>query len=822
MASTSASSIQKSFKYDVFLSFRGEDTRKTFVDHLYHALVNKGIRTYKDDERIEKGERISDELIRCIEDSRFHIIVFSKNYASSSWCLDELVHIIENQEKMVQQSAYPIFYDVEPTEVRNQTGAVGKAFAKHEKGRWGFWYRILLFLDRFTRLLELEKEGDVERWRNALKEAAGLAGMELKNTVDGHEAMFIRKLVEEISLKLRFIHFSFDENLVGMEARVKSVVSSLELDSDDVRMIGIKGIGGGGKTTLARAVFSHMSIWFEGKSFVENVREVSKGSLSGLMELQKQILKDVLGDKSIDVTSVYEGKIMMKKMMGSRKVLIVLDDVDDINQLEALAGDHNWFKSGSRIIITTRDEQVLKAHQVNFIHDVNLLSDEEAICLFSRCAFGREIPNQGYEELSGKVVQYASGLPLTIKVLGSFLRGRSEHEWVDTLERLKTIPLLEIVKSLELSYDGLEADYKEIFLDIACILEGETKEKAIRILESCGFRARIALRVLQMKSLMTISDVGRLVLQHHIKEMGMNIVRRLHPNEPRRHSRLWIKEEIEDILVNELGTDGTKCLKLQDSVLHPDIIMKGLRTMRKLRLLYVVNRYQIYEIDEVYQYLPDALQSLHWHEYPFWCLPKTFQANKLVNLEMPRSNITQLWETGVAKVLEKLRFLDLTFSKLRTFDLTCAPRLERLDLRGCADFVELHVPVECVRLEYLDLGGSKLPEDIDRLQCLEKLHLSDMQSLRDIPDNLCNMKCLKYLHLPYCILLKGLPEELGRLKSLKELNIVGTGVNYLPSSIFQLKDLCIVWSKDRLEWHGFTSLKKLSKYTASSYIYSCE
>ncbi|MFS7965667.1 putative TIR domain, P-loop containing nucleoside triphosphate hydrolase [Helianthus anomalus] len=294
MASTSAnSSIQKSFKYDVFLSFRGEDTRKNFVDHLYHALDQKGIRIYKDDETLPRGERIGDALMKAIEDSRFHIIVFSKNYASSSWCLEELVKIMECQEKMVQQSAYPIFFDVEPTEVRNQTGAVGKAFAKHEKGRWGFWYRILLFLDRFTRLLELEKEVDVERWRNALKEAGSLAGMVLKNTVDGsHEAGFIQQVVEDISLKLRFINISFDENLVGMETRVKSVISSFKLDSDDVRMIGIKGMGGGGKTTLARAVFSHMSIWFEGKSFVENVREVSKGSLSGLMELQKQILKD--------------------------------------------------------------------------------------------------------------------------------------------------------------------------------------------------------------------------------------------------------------------------------------------------------------------------------------------------------------------------------------------------------------------------------------------------------------------------------------------------------------------------------------------------
>ncbi|KAJ0524517.1 putative TIR domain-containing protein [Helianthus annuus] len=134
MASTS--SVPKSFKYDVFLSFRGEDTRKTFVDHLYLALVNKSIITYKDDETIQRGKTISEQLIRSIQDSRFYIIVFSKNYASSSWCLNELVEIVKCQ-KTAEQTAYPIFFDVEPREVRHQSGAVGEAFAKHVRSSWG-------------------------------------------------------------------------------------------------------------------------------------------------------------------------------------------------------------------------------------------------------------------------------------------------------------------------------------------------------------------------------------------------------------------------------------------------------------------------------------------------------------------------------------------------------------------------------------------------------------------------------------------------------------------------------------------------------------
>lgn len=153
-------SIQKSYKYDVFLSFRGKDTRKNFVDHLYEALTRQGIHTYKDDEKLNKGNRIKDELLKSIEESKFYIIVFSKNYASSSWCLDELVEIMESQKKTVEKVVYPVFYDVDPFEIRKQHGAVGEAFTKHNKE-------------------------DDRKWRESLQEAANLVGWDLKNNDNG-------------------------------------------------------------------------------------------------------------------------------------------------------------------------------------------------------------------------------------------------------------------------------------------------------------------------------------------------------------------------------------------------------------------------------------------------------------------------------------------------------------------------------------------------------------------------------------------------------------------------------------------------------------
>ena len=148
--------------YHVFLSFRGEDTRQTFTGHLYANLVARGIHTFRDDEELEKGGDIASDLSRAIEESKIFIIICSEHYADSKWCLNELVKIIDCMTKE-ESVVLPVFYHVDPRDVRNQGGSFKDAFLGHAKDA------------------DQEKKKTIETWKNALKTAANLSGYHLQN-----------------------------------------------------------------------------------------------------------------------------------------------------------------------------------------------------------------------------------------------------------------------------------------------------------------------------------------------------------------------------------------------------------------------------------------------------------------------------------------------------------------------------------------------------------------------------------------------------------------------------------------------------------------
>ncbi|CAL5416798.1 unnamed protein product [Camellia sinensis] len=744
---SSSSSTQPRWTYHVFLSFSGEDTRKNFTDHLYDALDQAGIHTFRDD-KLPRGCEISPELLKSIEGSRISIVVFSRNYASSRWCLDELVKIIECKET-IGQLVLPIFYDVDPSDVRDQKRCFGVAFRRHKK-RYGD---------------EMEK---VEVRRVALSKAGNISGWVLKNVANGHEAELIRKVVEEVvSCKLKETFLYVAKHPVGIESRVADINSLLSIGSDDVRMIGIYGLGGIGKTTIATAVYNCIFHQFEGSCFLANVREFAEQS-NGLFQLLEQLLFQLLGTKNLKIGSVYRGINLMKERLHSKKVLIVLDDVDHLSQLNTLAGNRDWFGPGSRIIITTRDEQLLKGLKVDERCMAKEFNHEESLQLFSLHAFGEANPLENYADLANGIVSYAGGLPLALEVLGSYLFGRPLVEWNSAFDKLKQIPYEEIQKKLKISFDALyDEKLKDIFLDIACFFIGMDKDCAITILNTCDLCAEVGISVLIDRCLLKINERNMLTMHDLLRDMGREIIRQESRKELGKRSRLWFHKDICDVLENNKGTEAVE-----------GVILTGLPMVKKLqwsdKAFTRMHNLRLLQINHVhlsgnFEHLLKELRWLCWHNCPLEYLPHNFHPEKLVILDMQFSKIRTLWKDG--KHFKSLKILNLRNSKCLTESpIFCAlSMLEELLLEGCTGLMELH-------------------ESIGLLDKLVHLNLKDCMNLRYLPDSICKLKSVERLNLAGSTKLK-LPEQLGDMESLTELLADGIAIKQLPFSIGQLKNL---------------------------------
>nr|XP_011464843.1 PREDICTED: TMV resistance protein N-like [Fragaria vesca subsp. vesca] len=252
--------------------------------------------------------------------------------------------------------------------------------------------------------------------------------------------------------------------------------------------------------------------------------------------------------REIDVWDFDEGATKIRRFLRPRKVLLVLDDVNHSDQLDYLAGKEDWYGFGSVVIITTRDAHPLVKHGVVRRSEVQVLNTDEALQLFFQHAFRKGYPEQSYRDLSNQVVKYAKGLPLALKVLGSFLHGRDIPAWESALAKLRKVGDAEIFEALKISYDGLDDHEKNIFLDIACFHIGYNKHKVMQLLDTCVFAATIGIDVLAKRSLLTISDAGILEMHDLLREMGLEIVRRESPDEPGKRSRLCLEDDVIRVL----------------------------------------------------------------------------------------------------------------------------------------------------------------------------------------------------------------------------------------------------------------------------------
>ncbi|CAN6685076.1 unnamed protein product [Malus baccata var. baccata] len=693
-SSSAADNPPRREKYDVFISFRGEDTRLGITSHLHAALLRKKIETYIDN-RLQSGEEIGPALREAIEKSTISVIIFSQNYADSTWCLDELVHILKCK-KRYGQMVIPVFYHINPSDVRKQLGTYAAAFAQLEK--------------RFDNSID-----NMHKWRDALTTAAKLSGFHFSNESGTEtEANLIQKVVDHIWTQLCGESSCDLKGFVGIERRIEQIESLLGIHSPDACItVGIWGMGGIGKTTLAEAVFRIHSSKFEASCFLKNVRENSEQA-GGLDHLEKTLLKELLKEEvSLPVRSTFQ------KRLSRTKVLIVLDDVSDSWQMERLVGDRLRYGSGSRIIITSRDRGTLgQTVEKDNIYEVEGLKADDALQLFCSRAFKNNSARRtDFKELAKKVAAYARRLPLALTVLGSlFFNCKSKEEWEDEFNKLKRFPCEDIQKVLRISYDKLGDNEKDIFLDIACFHKGKSVVKVKRMLDVRGFFATSGIRILIEMSLISIDSKGGMeTIEMHdlLQEMGRKIVQDQVIKDPGKRSRLFNDEDVYRVLRSNTETPNVEAIcvdwyNLQERPLK----LADFKKMSNLIML-IVHRGCTFtaSLD-----LPNSLRYLYWDHYPLESLPSNFCPENLVELHMPDSKVTkELWKEE--QPMEHLKSLNLSATAVKELpsSIEFLPALKRIQLQGCK------------RL-------SSIPKSICKLKHLEGLDLYSCSKLENFPE----------------------------------------------------------------------------------------
>ncbi|CAN6840026.1 unnamed protein product [Brassica oleracea] len=742
----SSSSLSRSWLYHVFLSFRGVDVRKGFLSHVRKGLESKGIIAFVDD-NMKRGESINAELIGAIRQSRVAIVLLSSNYASSSWCLDELVEIMKCRDEY-KQPVLPIFYKVDPSDVRKQKGDFGKVFNETCAGK---------------------TEEVKETWRQALKDVAGIAGYDFSNC--DSEADLINKVASDVTAVLGFTPSKDFDNFVGIERRIIDIKSKFILQSEQVKMIVLVGPAGIGKTTTARVLYNQLSPGFPFSTFLENIRgnyEKPCGNDYSLkLRFHQNLLSQLLNQKDIVVGHLG----VAQNMLSDKKVLAVLDEVDNLWQLEEMAKQREWVGPGSIIIITTEDVKLLKQLRlgIDHIYKMEFPTKDESLEIFCHYAFDQNSPYDGFEDLAREVTWLAGNLPLGLRVMGSYLRGMSMDYWIKALPRLRSSLNTEIESTLRFSYDALSDDKdKALFLHIACFFSRiDCKVDSLkRCLEKSGLDVDHGLDVLAHKSLISIDYSGYVKMHSLLQQLGREIVKKQSLKE---RQFLMDAKDISDLLEENTVNGEVLGIMLDASNQSEEVHISksAFEGMNSLQFLTV--DYDKLCIPEGLNCLPNKLRLIHWNYCPLRFWPSKFSFKFLVELIMPNSKFEKLWE-GI-QPLQCLKLMDLKEScYLKEIpDLSNATSLEELVLCGCTSLLEI-------------------TSSIGNATKLKKCNLFGCWLLKELPSSISRLINLKELDLCGCQTLKAVSvfsslEKLSGCSSLKELRLTGTEIEEVPLSM---------------------------------------
>ncbi|KAJ0251092.1 WRKY domain-containing protein [Hirschfeldia incana] len=722
----------------------------SFASHLSVYFHRKGI-----DSSVNCNETLD-----AIEGASAFVVVLSKNFLSSPSCLDNLVSVLQYRRKH-GQPVVPVLYGISPSDVAVQ---------------------------------EQESDDRIRDWTSALQDLRDLPGIHYRE--ESSECKLVKEIVKDVYEKL------FPTQQIGINSRLLEIKQLLCKQPWGIRRIGIWGMPGIGKTTLAKAFFDQISGGYEASCFIKHFeKDFHEKGLYGLLEDHfGKILKEIPRVCSSSTRPSLPGEKISKK-----RTLVVLDDVQNPLVAESFLRGFHWFGPGSLIIITSRDKRVFRLCQINYVYEVKSLNKNEALQLFSQCAFGKDIEEQNLVELSMEVIDYANGNPLALNFYGRELKGKNLPEMEITFLNFKLRTPNMIHDLLKSSYETLDDNEKDIFLDIACFFKGEDVDYVKQLLEGCGLFPHVGIDVLVEKCLVTLSE-NRVEMHRIIQNFG----RELNNGETigsERGRRLWEPSTIKFLLEanghpkstgkGALVNEDIKSISLDTTNLIVDVKPTAFENMFNLRFL------KIYRFNHEHSYglllpkgldsLPYGLRLLHWENYPLQSLPQDFDPGHLVELNMPYSQLQKLWRG--TKNLDMLKMVRLCHSlQLTEIDnIFKAQNIEKIDLQGCTKLQRFPATSHLQHLRVVNLSGCReiksFPEFSPNIEELN-LHGTAIRELHISNGNATN---LKTLYLTECAGFVKLPSYIGNANNLKQLYLTGcSSLLQLPSSIGDASNLEIV------------------------------
>ncbi|KEH26837.1 TIR-NBS-LRR class disease resistance protein [Medicago truncatula] len=404
-----------------------------------------------------------------------------------------------------------------------------------------------------------------------------------------------------------------------------------------------------GKTTLARAVYNSIADQFDGLCFLN---EISANSAKyGLEHLQEKLLSKLV-ELYVKLGDVNDGVPIIKQRLHRKKVLLILDDVHELKQLQVLAGGLDWFGPGSRVIVTTRDKHLLKSHGIERAYEIPKLIKREALELLRWNTFKNNKVDSNFDGILYCAVTYASGLPLALEVVGSNLFGKNIVECKSALYQYERIPIKKIQAILKVSFDALDEDEQNVFLDIACCFNGyELKELEDILHAHYGNSMKYQISVLLEKSLIKINqfwETSYLTLHALMEQIGKEIVRQESLKEPGKCSRLWFHKDIIHVLEESKGSSKIEIIYLEFPSSEQKVVdWKGdeLKKMQNLKTLIVKNG----SFSKGPKYFPDSIRVLEWHKYPSRFVPSDIFPKKRSVCKLQESDFSSYELCGTMK-----------------------------------------------------------------------------------------------------------------------------------------------------------------------------